>query len=221
MQATRIESNRRRALILGFLAVLAPNLAGCGYTVRPPFDTRTIRKVYVGVFKSQSFRRDLNLELTTMIQQEIRLRTPYMVVGNPDEADARLEGTITFVDKNVQVENPNNLPRHLISSMQATVTYIDNRSKTSTTRKTQPSVVSEMAPFYPEIGETMSLGFQKTMQKMAKDIVSMMEEPWGTEYRDDIDAAPFDPDNVPIDAPSRRPGANLGAKLPATDGARR
>ncbi len=220
MKPTATEAICRRTAILGLMVLLIPSLGGCGYTVRPPFD-RSIKRVYVGMFKSQSFRRDMNIELTEMVQKEIRLRTPYMVVGTIEESDARLEGTITFVDKNVQVENPNNLPRHLLATMQATVTYIDNRSKTSTTKKTSPVVVGEMAPFYPEIGETASLGFQKALQKMAKDIVSMMEEPWGPEYREDIDAAPFDPDNVPIDAPRRRPGANLGAKIPATGGTRR
>lgn len=222
MQATRNISKRRliRAAIFSLLPLAAATFAGCGYTLRPPYDPG-IRKVYVGMFKSQSFRRDMNIELTKMVQDEIRLRTPYMVVGTIEESDARLEGTITYVDKNVQVENPNNLPRHLLATMQATVTYIDNRSKTSTTKKTQPVVVGEMAPFYPEIGETASLGFEKAMQKMAKDIVSMMENPWGTEYRDDIDAAPFDPDSVPINAPRRRPGANMGAKIPSTDGPRR
>ena len=79
-----------------------------------------------------------------------------------------------------------------------------------------------MSPFYGEIGETASLGYEKTLQKMAQDIVSMMEVPWGKEYRDDIDAAPFDPDTAPIDAPRRRPAANVGARRPTeADGARR
>src|SRR5690242_19847824 len=109
--------------------------AGCGYTLRQPFN-RDIETVYVGVFKSQTFRRDQNIDLTNMIQQEIRQRTPYKVVGSPEGADARLEGTITYVDKNVQVESPNNLPRHLLASMTATVTFTDNRTGQKSTRLT-------------------------------------------------------------------------------------
>lgn len=202
---------------LGMVALLLiASAGGCGYTVRPPYD-RSIRTVYVGVFKSQSFRKDVNLPLTEMIQQEIRLRTPYQVVGSPDQADTRLEGTITFTDKNIQVENPNNLPRHLLASLIATVTYTDNRTGSQATRTTTPpSMMGEMAPFYPEIGETSQLGFQKVMQKMAKDIVSMMEKPWGPEYRDDIDLPPYDPDNVPRDAP-RGPRARLRARREGQD----
>ena len=195
-------SSKRRGLAV-FAPLVCLMVSGCGYTVRPPYD-RSIRTVYVGMFKGQSFRRDQNIDLTNMIQNEIRLRTPYSVVGSPDGADARLEGTITYVDKNLQVESPNNLPRHLLSSVNATVKYTDNRSGSTTTKTTPPVVIGEQAPFYPEIGETTQLGFEKAMQKMAKDIVSMMEEPWGAEYRDDIDAAPFDPNSTPIDAPRRR-----------------
>ena len=193
--------NRGRLAVFALLASMMAS--GCGYTVRPPYD-RSIRTVYVGMFKGQSFRRDQNIDLTRMIQDEIRLRTPYSVVGSPDGADARLEGTITYVDKNLQVESPNNLPRHLLASVNATVKYTDNRSGSTTTKTTPPVVIGEQAPFYPEIGETTQLGFEKAMQKMAKDIVSMMEEPWGPEYRDDIDAAPFDPNTTPQDAPRRR-----------------
>jgi hypothetical protein len=179
-------------------------LSGCGYTVRPPFD-RSIKTVYVPTFKSQRFRRDLNLQFTEMLQQEIRLRTPYSVVGSPEGADATLEGIITFDDKNVQVESPNNLPRHLLSTIMCTVRFTDNRTKTTTTKRTPPAIVAENSPFYPEVGETASLGFQKGMQKMARDVVSMMESTWGEEYRKDIDEIPLDPTDRPI-APRRRPG---------------
>jgi Lipopolysaccharide-assembly len=209
---TKVPSARRGLVPLIVLASMV--VSGCGYTVRPPYD-RSIRTVYVGIFKSQSFRRDQNIDLTNLIQQEIRLRTPYSVVGSPDGADARLEGTITYVDKNTQVENPYNLPRHLLASMTATVTYIDNRSGVSTTKTTPPSVVGEMAPFYPEIGETTQLGFEKAMQKMAKDIVSMMEQGWGPEYRDDPDAAPFDPNTSPMDAPRTRNPSRGPRPVPA------
>ena len=193
---------RRVFASLALLVLLT--MSGCGYGIRPPFN-RDIKTVYVGIFKSQSFRHDQNIQLTQMIQDEIRLRTPYKVVGSLEGADTRLEGTITFTDKNLQVENPNNLPRVLLTSVTATVTFIDNRTGQSTTKVTPASIVGEQSPYVPEVGETASLGFQKTMQKMAKDIVSMMEEPWGAEYREDIDKPAYDPETAPIDAPRGRP----------------
>jgi len=164
-------------------------VGGCGYTVRTPYN-RSIRTVYVPTFKSIRFRRDLNLQFTEMLQEEIRNRTPYMVVGNPEGADATLQGTISLDDKNLVLENPNNLPRQLQAMMFATVTFTDNRSGMASTKNTPPALVTNLSLFEPEIGETASLGSQKSMRKMAQDVVGMMEDPWGDEYRVDIDLPP-------------------------------
>src|SRR5262245_1580962 len=93
-------------------AVLVFCLAGCGYSIHPPYQM-DIKTVYVPVFRSVTFRKDLNLMLTEAIQKEIERRTPYKVVGSPEGADTTLEGTVNYVDKNIVVENPQNLPRQL------------------------------------------------------------------------------------------------------------
>ena len=49
----------RRLLIM---VVTAAALCGCGYSIRAPFDKR-IKTVFVPVLKTQSFRRDVNLNL--------------------------------------------------------------------------------------------------------------------------------------------------------------
>ena len=172
-------------------AIVMTIIAGCGYTVRPPFN-RAIRTVYVPMFKSTRFRRELNIQFTEMLQDEIRTRTPYLVVGNPEGADATLEGTITLDDKNLVLENPNNLPRQLQAMLFCSVTFIDNRNGARSIKTTPPALVTELTLFAPEIGETASLGFQKAMKKMAQDIVGMMEDPWGDEYRVDEDLAPVE-----------------------------
>lgn len=166
-----------RAMLSACL-LAAPLLAvGCGYSIRPPFDT-TIRTIYVPIFKSVTFRRDINLQLTELVQDEIRQRTPFKVVGTPEEADTTLEGTIIFVDKNAQVENPNNLPRQLLGTMIVEVRWTDNITGATQTKKTPPARVVENVPFFPELGETTNLAFQNAMSKLARDIAGMMEEPW-------------------------------------------
>ena len=72
----------RLRLICLLATVARPRLGGCGYSIRAPFD-KSVKTVFVPVFKTQSFRRDLNLNLTEMIQKEIKYRTPYKVVGTP------------------------------------------------------------------------------------------------------------------------------------------
>lgn len=153
-------------------------LAGCGYTLRPPYDP-TIRTVYVPTFKSVSFRRDLNLMLTELVQKEIDRRSMFKVVGSADAADSILEGTIIYSDKNIMVENPNNLPRELLAMMTIEVRWLDNRSGDLEAQRKKPPVrVIENVPFFPEVGETVQLGYQKALERIARDIVNMMEEPW-------------------------------------------
>jgi hypothetical protein len=153
-------------------------LAGCGYSIRPPYEHR-VRTVYVPVFKSVSFRRDLNLQLTKLVQEEIERRTPYKVVGTRDGADATLDGVITLADKNIMVENPENLPRQLIANMTVNVRLTDNTSGETVEELNLPPVpVNENMVFFGELGETTELGFDKVLQKIARDIVNMMEEEW-------------------------------------------
>ena len=100
-------------------------LSGCGYSVRPP-GYPDVQTVYVPIFRSITFRRDVQLMLTEAVIKEIEERTPYKVVGSPEEADTILEGTINFADKNIVVENPYNLPRELNAWVQATVRWTHN-----------------------------------------------------------------------------------------------
>ncbi|MEO6810005.1 MAG: LptE family protein [Isosphaeraceae bacterium] len=177
MRDPRSFKSSRRAIVLMLPMLLALPLLGCGYTLRAPFRD-DIKTVYVPVFHSQSFRRDLNFQLTRMVQDEIRRRTPFRVVGTPEEADSTLSGTITFVDKNAMVESPNNLPRQIQGTIMATVKWTDNRLSFEKKRDLQPVPVVESTPFYPELGETAQLGYLKGMEKLARQVVDMMEEPW-------------------------------------------
>ena len=161
------------------LAVLAAStaLAGCGYTLRAPYDPG-IRTVYVPVFRSYTFRPDLNLELTRAVQMEINRRTPFRVVDRPEEADSILYGTILFTNKNVIVTNPFNFPRNLTGEVTAEVTWEDLRTERDPDKEPPKVRVSESMNFYIEVGETANLGYEKTIQRMAKGIVNMMEQAW-------------------------------------------
>src|SRR6266481_1806454 len=59
-----------------------------------------IQTVYVPVFESNSFRRNLGEWLTEAVCKEIELKTPYKVVGTPN-ADSVLTGKITSDTKRV------------------------------------------------------------------------------------------------------------------------
>lgn len=177
---SRVASLRRRWVSILVIAASAL-YPGCGYSVRPPYN-ESIKTIYLPMFKSYRFRQDLNIKLTEMLREEIIDRTPYMIVSDPAKADARLEGTVIFDDKNVIVENPYNLPRNIMGTLTVKVSYVDNRSGIARSRTLPEAIVSESASFNPEIGESTTAGFHKVMERVVRDIVSMMEEPWGDEY---------------------------------------
>jgi hypothetical protein len=173
----RYAATRRDVLKFGLaLTGTALGVSGCGYTVRPP-GYADIHTVYVPVFRSMSFRRDVQLMITEAIIKEIEERTKYKVVGTPEEADTILEGTINFAEKNLIVESPFNLPRELNAWVQATVRWIHN-PPLETEEKAAPVVVGETINFIPEVGETSYAAFYRTCSNLATQIVDMMDAPW-------------------------------------------
>ena len=165
-------SRVRRSMLGGIAAMLA--LSGCGYELRPPYD-KSIRTVYVPVFRSISFRRDVNFQLTEEVIKQIERRTPFKVVGKPEGADTTLEGVINFADKNIILEDPFNLPRQLTANMTAAVTWTDNRTQK---KVGEPMTISTTVNFFPEVGETSTAAFLKANQRLATDIVNAMEQKW-------------------------------------------
>jgi hypothetical protein len=153
-----------------------------GWHFYAPFDTSEVKTVFVS-FKTQTFRRDLEKQLTEAVLKEISLRTPYKIVGNPKDADSLLKGMITFGDKNLVVEAPTNLPRELNATITVQVTWTHNPP--NEVEKARPvAVVTETINFVPEVGETTLSAFNHVIQSLAKQIVDMMEQPWFNE--DDI-----------------------------------
>ena len=173
-----LRSRAARAAL--FVALAASTIAGCGYQIRAPY-AQNIRTVYVPVFTSRTFRRDVNLMLTEEVIKEIERRTPYKVVGHPEGADTTLAGEINFSDKNIVVENPFNLPRQLTATLTANVIWTDNRTEKPIGDPALTKggmTVTEIYNFFPEVGETSQAAFLRTCQMMAKGIVNAMEAKW-------------------------------------------
>jgi hypothetical protein len=151
-----------------------------GWHFHAPFDTSEVKTVAV-FFRSQSFRRDIEKQLTEAVEKEITLRTPFKVVGNSEKADSLLSGVITYADKNLVVESPTNLPRGLNATITISTNWTHN-PPTEIEAKRIPTVVAETINFFPEAGETSVSAFNHVIQSLAKQIVDMMEQPW---FRDE------------------------------------
>ena len=172
-----------RRSALGFGLITCCLTSGCkltGYSIRAPYDMN-VKTVYVPTFQSVTFRRDLNIMLTELVIKEIGRRTPYQVVGAPGDpkdgtqADSTLNGTISYSEKNIVVESPYNLPRQLTTTMVIAITWTDNKAEPT---NTNPAIVADSFNFTPEIGETAEAAFYKNCEKLATQVVNMMEQAW-------------------------------------------
>jgi len=141
-----------------------------------------IRTVYVPMFESTSYRRNLGERLTEAVMKEIEAKTPYKVVGTPD-ADSVLTGRITGETKRVLVENRFDEPREVEVNLRVEVRWIDHRGEVI--RQTEPiplprelALVGGSASLIPEVGQSVATAHQQAIQRLAEQIVGMMEAPW-------------------------------------------
>jgi len=172
-----------RLSAFGFIvAVLA--LPGCaGYRIgAESLYPCNIQTVYVPVFESDSFRRYLGERLTEAVIKEIELKTPYKVTGNSD-ADTILSGRITNESKRVLVLNKYHDPRDNEVSLRVKVRWLDRQSNLIRDGGTLPvpedlAAITETATAVPEVGQSISTAQQQAIQRLAEQIVGMMEAPW-------------------------------------------
>ena len=181
MRRSQVATEIVRSLALGLrLGLLARRRARAAATrSAPPYDTEHQDGLRAGLPVDHRSAATSSCMLTELVIKEIEQRTPYKVVGTPEEADTILEGTINFADKNIVVENPFNLPAQLNATVngdgQAGPTTrrpsreeLDRRS----TRSPRPSTSS------PKSARPPLTAFYRTCQKLATQIVDMMEQPW-------------------------------------------
>jgi len=182
-RSERLCAKKPFPIIVMLLAIVS--LAGCaGYQIGTkslyPTDIHT---VYVPIFESDSYRRELGEWLTEAIAKEIELKTPYKVVANPKHADTILSGKILQDTKRIIVTDQYSDPRQIEMRMVVEATWIDRRGQVI--RHGQPvplpealATVTGVGRTMPEVGQSVVTAQQKSIQDIAEKIVSMMEAPW-------------------------------------------
>ncbi len=169
------------ALLVLAASLLAGGCAGyqLGNRTLYPADVRT---VHVPIFASDSFRRNLGERLTEAVVKEIERTTPYKVVGAA-HADSVLEGRITGVTKRVVAENRFDDPRQLELDFAVNVSWSDHRNRSLCDPRTielpaELTIVGAAASIVPEVGQSVVTAQQQAIERLATQIVSMMEAPW-------------------------------------------
>ncbi len=157
---------------------------GCaGYHLGPrKLDRPDIHTVYVPIFKSDSFRRNMGEQLTEAVVREIEARTHYKVVSSPN-ADSVLAGRIQTQSKRIISQTITNQPRQTDVRMLVEITWTDCRGdllNRTTSVEIPPSLMNafQRATMAPEGGQSMTTANQEAIAKLAREIVFHMEMPW-------------------------------------------
>jgi len=166
-----------------FVNMLLP-LAGCAayHVGNQSLYPSEIHTVYVPMFQSVSFRRHMGERLTEAVMKEIENRTPYKVVADP-QADSVLSGRIVEEGKQVLVNSLKNDPSELQARVRVEVSWIDRKGRML--RDGAPVAlpcdiidVEGAGNFVPEAGQSVASAQQQAIQRVAEQIVSIMEKPW-------------------------------------------
>lgn len=179
MSPDRTGPCRRSCRAAVFVVLLS--LTGCGYNVGSPF-SQEIRSVHVPVFKSGSNRRFLEFQLTEAVQKQIQQRTHFRLVKDED-ADTRLTGRIVDLRKSVLGMTELSDARELQVNLLVEVTWEDLRTGKILDQKQVPLPpemlsLAAQAEFAPEVGQSLATADQALIDRMARNIVDMMEVPW-------------------------------------------
>ena len=159
-------------------------VAGCaGYrfgaaSLYPP----EIRTVHVPIFESNSYRRNLGEWLTEAVIREIELKTPYKVVHHAN-ADSILSGTLIADTKRILVVSPSDEPRETEINLQVQVRWVDRRGNVLRERSgvaIPPELVdvTGASSVVPEVGQSIATAQQQSIERVAQQVVSLMEAPW-------------------------------------------
>lgn len=166
------------------LGLVLTGLAGCaGYQIgNRSLYPGHIRTVYVPIFESSSFRRNLGERLTEAVMKKIEAKTPYKATGSSD-ADSILSGRIVSETKHVLIPSRSGDPRELQVDLRVDVSWIDRQG--NVIRQTEPipvpaeiANVAGKANLIPEVGQSVATAQQQAITRLAEQIVSLMEAPW-------------------------------------------
>lgn len=174
-------SRARSGRLLMTAIMAAATLTGCGYMVGNAYQA-DIRTVHVPIFESDDFRRGVEFQLTEAVQREIQRTTPFRIAKGP-YADTRLTGRIVNIRKLPLSETRFDDPRELELQYVVEVTWEDLRTGRLLAEQQVPIEADTVqlistASFAPELGHSLATATQEAIDRMARQIVELMEVPW-------------------------------------------
>lgn len=147
---------------------------GCGYR-HGGIHRCDVQTVYVDMFGSKEFRRDLEFKLTEAIKKRINLDTPYRLAP-PEKADTILKGELLEERQAAFAQDyASRQPREMVLVLAARVQWKDLRS--GRVLIDQP-VELQAADYVPPEGQPEALAQERAINLLAARIVAKMYEEW-------------------------------------------
>jgi len=163
----------RRATLIALLAALTA-ATGCGYKAGGPFRD-DVTTVYVDMFGSKEFRRDMEFKLTEAVKKRIGADTPYRLAAK-EKADTILTGQL--LEERQAALAPDfrsRQPREKQLTLAVRLQWKDLRSgRMIVDTPVQLLTVDYLTP----TGETEALAQERAIDGLARQIVSKMYEDW-------------------------------------------
>ncbi len=148
-------------------------LTGCGYTSRSLLD-QNVRSVYIKIFDNETFRRDLEFDLTKAIKEEILLRTKLRIVDKK-HADSILFGVIKAISESVLIESPDAVVIESSVSVTVHFSWVVQRTGRPIIDKNEGSA---SATFIARRNEDVRTGEIQAFVDVARKIINLMERTW-------------------------------------------
>ena len=127
------------------------------------------------MFESDSYRRFLGQRTTEAVIKEVELSTP-LTITNPQIADSFIRGRIIQERKRVVGENRLDEARSLGVTWVVEIDWVDRAGTPLMQRQTIQ--INEDAVFIPEGGQSLTTAQQKIIERVARQTVSQMQNPW-------------------------------------------
>ena len=168
-----------RALLLCLGVVVAGTLGGCAgpdaYSNASLFPD-DVDSVYLEMFDSRSFRRGIEYTLSEALAKRIETETPYKIVSSRDRADSVISGQLTSAGESILT-----LEREIGRALEKEVvlTAVVNWKNLKTGRLMINSETVSAAATYSEFqGQDFTYASAVAANKLAQDIVELMENQW-------------------------------------------
>ncbi len=182
-QSTRAKQSLIAAALLALCA--APAFTGCAayHVGARSLYAAEIRTVYVPMIESNSYRRNLGEWLHEALCKRIEQVSHFKVV-HTDDADSILKVKLITDTKRILMENPNDEPRQVQASWQISAEWIDNATGKELGQPVNVPLPPALNPIdqssylFPELGQSYISAELQIVQRLADQIVSMMEQPW-------------------------------------------